>query len=88
METVGKGKRFTTLMDKTMVIQRPDAPGASAASVERTFSVTIPLSASATYSGNSGTISDLVRNSLCVIEASSAARVNVDWQARLVYLDG
>lgn len=87
-ETVGKGKRFTTLVDKSMVIQRPDAPGATAASVLRTFSLTIPLSASAMYSGNTGTISDLVRNSLCVIEASAAARVNVEWQSRLLYLDG
>lgn len=88
METVGKGRRFTTLMDKTWVINRNDTPGAAAASCFAAFSVSIPLSASAMYSGNSGTISDLVRNSLCVIEASNAARVTAEWNARVVYLDG
>lgn len=88
METVGKGRRFTTLMDKSMVIDRQDSPAAGGASVFRTFSVVIPLSSSASYSGNTGTISDIVRNSLCVIEASAGGRVNSEWQARLVYLDG
>lgn len=88
METVGKSKRFTVLADKQIVLNRADPPGASSSSVLHTISVKIPLNCSAQYSGNAGTISDLVRNSLCVIEVSSAGRCGADWNSRLVYLDG
>lgn len=91
VETVGKGKRFTTLVDKLIPIQRPDQTNVgppSSSLVVQSFSFKVPLSASAMYSGNAGTISDIVRNSVCFIEASGNGRVKTEWQSRLVFLDG
>lgn len=87
METVGKGKRFTTLVDKLIPL---NATAVNTATPIKfcPFSLTVPLNCSTTYSGNSGTIADVVRNSLCVIEASSGGRVVAEWNSRLVFLDG
>lgn len=87
LETVGKGKRFTTLVDKVLPLNAVEEPTASPF-VFRTFSITVPLNSSAYYSGNAGTISDIVRNSLCAIECTSGGRAVCEYQARLVFLDG
>lgn len=87
METVGSGKRFTTLVDKQIPVNAVAAPAASPQHYVP-FSIRIPLAASAHYSGNAGTVSDLVRNSICVIETSAGGRVTSNWVARLTFLDG
>lgn len=86
METVGKGKRFTTLVDRLIPINNTVGP--THGPLFQSFSIKVPLNFSAMYSGNAGTISDIVRNSLCLIEGSSAGNVTSYWQAQLVFLDG
>lgn len=90
-ETVGKGKRFTTLFDRLIPINRPDSTDVgppSSAQVVGSFSFRIPLNCSTTYTGNAGTISDIVRNSLCFIEGSASGNVKAEWQSRVTFLDG
>lgn len=87
METVGKGRRFTTLVDKLIPINN-DVGTVNGAAKLQAFSLKVPLNFSTHYSGNAGTISDIVKNSLCVIEGSQGGVVQSRWIARVVFLDG
>lgn len=88
METVGRDKRFSVLVDRLLPINAPSAVAAGSPIQFHTFSLRIPLNFTAHYSGNAGTISDIVKNSLCVIEGSQAGLVLNQWTARTVFLDG
>lgn len=87
METVGKGKRFTTLVDKLIPVNNTVGTTNGAAHYQ-TFSLRVPLGFSTHYSGNAGTVSDIVRNSLCVIEGSQWGNCVSQWTARVTFLDG
>lgn len=87
METVGKGKRFTTLVDRLVPINN-EVGTANGVNRYQTFSLKVPLNFSTQYSGNAGTINDIVKNSLCCIEATGNGRIGAEWIARVVYLDG
>lgn len=88
LQTVGKSRRFTTLVDKTVALNRHTPTGASGTFELVPISLRVPLNSSAFYSGNAGTYSDLVRNSICMLEVSSGGTVVADLEARLVFLDG
>lgn len=86
-ETVGKDKRFTVLVDKLIPLN--NVVGTTDGAVHWVpFSISIPLACSTTYSGNVGTYSDIVKNSLCAIEVSKQGVCGSEWVARLTYLDG
>lgn len=87
METVGKGRRFTTLVDRLIPINN-DVGTTNGAAKLQTFSLKVPLNFSTHYNGNAGTVSDIVRNSICVIEGSQGGIVQARWISRVVYLDG
>lgn len=86
-ETVGKGKRFTTLVDKFIAVNNVTQTTAGGCANFHPFSIRIPLNLPTHYSGNAGTISDIIKNSLCVIECSQYAQCISEWQARLTFLD-
>lgn len=86
-ETVGKGKRFTVLVDKLIPVNNVTQTSAGGCANFLKLSIRIPLKLPTHYSGNAGTISDIVKNSLCVLECSQYAQCISEWQARLTYLD-
>lgn len=87
-ETVGKGKRFTVLADKTIALNNDTQTTSGGCDKIVPISLDIPLFGSTHYNGNAGTYSDIVKNSLCVLEVSQLGVVVSNWTARLTYLDG
>lgn len=87
-ETVGKGKRFAPLVDKTIVVNNDSQTSSGGCDKIVPFSIDIPLFGSTHYNGSAGTYSDIVKNSLCLIEVSQLGVVVSNWTARLTYLDG
>lgn len=87
-ETVGRNKRFAILADHMVPISNTTTTGAGGVGVLKTFSFKIPLNCSTHYSGNAGTVSDITKNGIFILECSLNANVNVDYSARLCFLDG
>lgn len=86
--TVGRGKRFTVLADKTVAINNYTTTGTNGCDKIIPFQLRIPLFGSAHYNASAGTISDIVKNSLCLIEVSQLGLCVSNWTARLTFLDG
>lgn len=62
--------RFVILFDKILSLTNRTTPGAGAVGDIHTLQLHIPLHFTTRYSGNAGTIGDIISNSLCYIEAS------------------
>lgn len=77
--------RFTILFDQTFTLNNKSAPGAGAVGDLQSFEVCIPLRFKTTYSGNAGTISDIVKNSLCVLQSATNGTCNAHWYAQLEF---
>lgn len=86
-ETVGKGKRFAVLVDRLIPLTKETVTTAGGCPMYKSFSIRIPLNLPTTYSGNVGTVSDIVKNSICVIEASYLGNAVSEWQERTTFLD-
>lgn len=87
-ETVGKGKRFAVVADHMVPLSNTTTTGAGGVGVLKTFSYKLPLYCSTQYSGNAGTVSDIAKNGIFIIDCSLNGNVNVDYSARLCFLDG
>lgn len=79
--------RFRVLVDHTIPITNPTTPGAGASSEIKTFELKVPLGFKTSYNGNAGTIGDVVKNSVLVMEGSLSGNIQSAWQAHLIYTD-
>lgn len=78
-------KRFRILADRTFVTM---APAATVVQDEKAFEMKIPLNFTTYYNGNAGTIADIVKNSIYVVEMCDGATLTSSWNAQVIYLDG
>lgn len=83
----GMAKRFTFLADRTIALNPQSTPGAGNGVIQVPFELRIPLKFDTQYSGNAGTIGDIVKNSLCVVEATNGGVAQSLWYAQVIYLD-
>lgn len=81
----GNRTRFVPILDKTWVLTNPDVDPATGGGVIKEFEISIPLRFSTKYSGNAGTIGDIVANSLCVMQSSRYGAVFAEWKSLLIY---
>lgn len=79
--------RFRLLVDHSIPVVNPTTPGAGASTETKTFELKIPLGFKTSYNGNAGTIGDVVKNSLLVMESSLSGNVHSQWQAHVIYTD-
>lgn len=77
--------RFVVLHDVTYALVNTTTVGASAPGDTRSFEIVIPLRFRTDYSGNAGTIGDIVRNSLCLLQSSMNGVVTAAWTNQLEF---
>lgn len=83
----GMGKRFTFLADKTIALNPQSTPGAGNGVIQVPFELRLQLKFDTQYTGNAGTVADIVKNSLILIEATNGGVAQSLWYSQVVYLD-
>lgn len=78
--------RFVVLFDHAIALTNRSATGASGAGDLKTFNIHLPLRFKTKYNGNAGTIGDIVKNSLCLLQCSQNGAVVVQWASQLEFM--
>lgn len=78
--------RFSVLFDHAIALCNRSTPGAGASGDIKTFNIHIPLRFKTKYSGNAGTIGDIVKNSLCLLQTSQNGVCVAQWAAHLEFM--
>lgn len=81
-------ERFVPLFDHSFAMINRSTPATISSGDLKLFDIVIPLRFRTTYTGDAGTISDIVKNSLCLMQISIAGNVYATWNAELVYESG
>lgn len=81
----GTRTRFVPIVDKTIVLVNGDKDATTGSGCLKEFEIDVPLHFTTSYNGNAGTIADIVRNSLCLLQSSRFGSVSVEWSAQLIY---
>lgn len=81
----GNKDRFAILFDKTFALQNQSATGAGGAGQIKEFEIVLPLHFKTQYNGNAGTVGDIVRNSLCLLQSSLVGSASLYWRNEIVF---